>query len=116
MTKMKKILNTEYRSNDAEPEYYISQILSVINPTHNKFGQMKWENWFSNIYSITDEAYELLVIYNGHHMWKEQKVMKHNGIEGTMMKKQNVSVQEIVRTSRDGLMLAWIFSIPRVIK
>ena len=44
----------------------------------------------SEIYSVSDEAYGLLVIYNEHHMWKEQEVMKKNGRKGTMSKKETV--------------------------
>ena len=63
-------------------------MLSAINPTYNKFGQKKCRELISDIYSVTDEAYELLVIYNEHHMWKEQEVMTQYGVKGTMIKKQ----------------------------
>ena len=35
-----------------------------------------------------DGAYGLLAIYNEHHVWEEEEVMKQNGVKGTMIKKQ----------------------------
>ena len=63
-------------------------MLSSINPTYNKFGHKKCRELIGDIYSVTDEAYGLLVIYNKHHVWKKQKVIKRNGVKDAMIKKQ----------------------------
>ena len=68
--KGKIILYPEYRSNNEESDYFISQMLSTINPTFNKFGHRKGRELISEIYCVTDEAFGLLVIYNEHHEWK----------------------------------------------
>ena len=86
--KGKIILDPEYRSNNEEFDYFRSQMLSVINPAFNKFGYRQGRELLSEIYSITDEAFGLLVIYNEHHMWNEQEVMKQNGRKGTMIKNE----------------------------
>ena len=62
-------------------------MLSAINPTYSKFGCKKCRELISDIYSVMDEAYGLLVIYNEHHVWKEQEVMKQNCVKGTVIKK-----------------------------
>ena len=100
--KGKIILNLYYRSNNEEFDYFITQMLSAMNPTYNKFGYRKNRELTSEIYSVLDEAYELLVIYNEHHVWKEQELMKQNGRNGTMLKKESDSVQERAGTNRDG--------------
>ena len=46
---------------------------------------MKCRELISDIYSVTDKAFGLLVIYNEHHVWKEQEVMQQNGRKGTMI-------------------------------
>ena len=60
------VLNPEYRSNNTEFHYYINRIMAAINPTCSKFSQRKCRDLISEIYSITDEAFGLLVIYNEH--------------------------------------------------
>ena len=103
--KGKIILNHEYRSNNEEFEYFISQMLSAINLTFNKFGYRKGRELISEIYSVADEAFGLLVIYKEHNVWKEQEIMKQNGRKGTMIKKGSNSVQERAGTNRDGRIL-----------
>ena len=60
----KIILNPESRSTNDEFDYFISQILSAISPTFNKFGHKNCTELISEIYGNTDEAVGLLVIYN----------------------------------------------------
>ena len=60
------VINPEYRSNNTEFHCYISRIMAAINPTYSKFSQRKCRDLISEIYSITDEAFGLLVIYNEH--------------------------------------------------
>ena len=74
----KIILNPEYRSNNEEFDYFISRMLSAINPTYNKFGYRKGRELISEIDSEMDEAFELSVIYNEDHVWNEQEIMKKN--------------------------------------
>ena len=72
--KGKIILNPGYRSNNDKFDYFINQMQSAMNLTYNKFGHKKCRELISDIYSVTNEAYGLLVIYNEHHVWKEQEV------------------------------------------
>ena len=50
------ILNPENRSNNEEFDYFISRILSAINPAFNKLGHKKCRELISEIYSITDAS------------------------------------------------------------
>ena len=62
--------------------------MAAINPTYSKFSQRKCRDLISEIYSITDEAFGLLVIYNEHQVWMDQEEMKMNGDKGKMIKKR----------------------------
>ena len=104
--KGKIILNPDYRSDNEEFDYFISQMLSAINPTFNKFSYRKNRELISEIYSVSHEAFGMLVIYNEHHVWKEQEVMKQNGRMGTMIKKKALLFgKEREQTGMDG---CWI--------
>ena len=82
------VINPEYRSDNTEFHYYINRIMAAINPTYRKFSQRKCRDLISEIYSITDEAFGLLVIYNEHQVWMDQEEMKMNGDKGKMIKKR----------------------------
>ena len=82
------VINPEYRSDNTEFHYYINRIMAAINPTCSKFSQRKCRDLISEIYSITDEAFGLLVIYNEHQVWMDQEEMKMNGDKGKMIKKR----------------------------
>ena len=58
------VLNPAYRIDNNEFKYYTSQILAAINPTCTKFSLQKCRDLLSDICSVTDEAFGLLVIYN----------------------------------------------------
>ena len=46
-------------------------------------------NLLGDIYSVTDEAFGLLVIYNKHQVWKDQEETKRQGNKGQTIKKRN---------------------------
>ena len=58
------VLNPKYRTVINEFHYYISRMLAAIFPTYTTFSQQKSRDLLSDIYSVTDEAFELLFIYN----------------------------------------------------
>ena len=82
------VLNPAYRTNNDEFKYYRSRILAAINPTYSKFSQQKCRDLLSDIYSVTDKAFGLLVIYNKHQVWKDQEEMKRQGNKGKTIKKR----------------------------
>lgn len=84
--KGKIILNPDYRNGNEEFDYFITQMLSAIHPTFNKFGYRKNRELISEVYSVSDEAYGVLVIYNEHHVWKEQEAMKQIRRKDTTLK------------------------------
>eukprot|EP00536_Pseudo-nitzschia_multiseries_P001918 jgi/Psemu1/4492/gm1.4492_g len=69
------ILNPQYRRyNDAETEdfhYFVTRIMSAINPTNSNFKQQKERNLLSDIFSVAGEAFVLILIYNEHHVWRK---------------------------------------------
>merc|ERR1712194_465804 len=47
-------------------------ILSGSNPNVTKFNEKKYKDLISDIYSVADEAFGLLIIYNEWHVWQKQ--------------------------------------------
>lgn len=82
------VLNERYRTDNEDFEYYIHRVLPAINPTNSKFNQRKCKDLISKIYSISDEAFGLTVIYNEYQVWKDQEEMKKRGEKGKMIKKR----------------------------
>ena len=56
----------------------------------------------SDMYSVTDEAFGLLVIYNKHQVWKDQEEMKRQRNKEKTIKKRKKSAQETEETRKDG--------------
>ena len=75
-------INPDYRKyKDAENEefyYFVTRILSAVNPTKSNFKQRKDKDLLSEIFSVTDEAFALILIFNEHHVWENQKQRKTN--------------------------------------
>ena len=82
------VLNPAYRTDNDEFKYYISWIVAAINLTCTKFSQRKCRDLLSDIHSVTDKAFGLLVIYNEHQVWKDQEEMKRQGNKGKTIKKR----------------------------
>ena len=82
------VLNPKYRTVINEFHYYISRMLAAIFPTYTTFSQQKSRDLLSDIYSVTDKAFGLLVIYNKHQVWKDQEEMKRQGNKGKTIKKR----------------------------
>ena len=79
------ILSEEYRRygevvND-DFDYFISRILPAVNPSKSKFNERKGRTLIGEMFSVTDEAFGLMIIYNEHHVWEEQEEAKRRGIE-----------------------------------
>lgn len=66
-----------YGTEDNEDFYYfVTRILTAINPTNNYFEQRNHNELLSDIFSVTDEAFALLVIYNEHDVWNYRRERK----------------------------------------
>jgi hypothetical protein len=50
--------------------------MSAINPTNSNFKQRKERHLLSDIFTIADEAFALVLIYNEHHVWVNQQRRK----------------------------------------
>ena len=70
------------------------------------FNQRKHKETIGEIFSITDEAYGLLIIYNEHHVWKSQDEAKRRktGTEKPAQKKKRYC--DSTTGSRQGWMTA----------
>ena len=82
----KYILHEEYRkyNDDAlneDFEYFLRQILSVSNPSINKFKESKQKLLISDMFTIADEAFGLLILYNEFHVWKLQVDQIKSGVK-----------------------------------
>eukprot|EP00957_Ditylum_brightwellii_P153856 11710757-Ditylum_brightwellii.AAC.1 len=70
------IMSAEYRkysnANNEDFYYLVTRILFAINLANNNFKQRKDKDMISNIFSVKDEIFGLMVIYNNHDVWKNQ--------------------------------------------
>lgn len=67
------IINPEYRkystANNGEFFYFVSRMLPSINPKKVNFSKECSNKSISEIFSVSDEAFALLLLYNEHHVW-----------------------------------------------
>ena len=75
-----QITNLQYRKYDNadNEEYYhfVTRILSAVNPIVNNFRGRKERELLSDIFSVSDEAYALMIIYNEYHVWENHMKRK----------------------------------------
>ena len=82
-------LNPDYRKAASDEfTYFFTRILSAINQSRSKFEDRKHKELISQIYSVMDEAYGLMIIHNEHHVWLEQEEMMKQGLTGQKIKKR----------------------------
>ena len=66
-------LHKDYRNSDeATPEfrYFAERILAAVDPRRNKFKDKKGMKPLREIYTVTDEAFGLLILLNELHCWE----------------------------------------------
>ena len=80
----------EYEEDTAEEEfeYFMERIMSAIAPTRNKFMYRKGQELLSKIYTVSDEAFGLLMLFNEFHCWEED-VEKRSGNANRLVKTSN---------------------------
>ena len=82
------ILHQQYRKVDANNNvlqdfiWFVSVFLSRIQPLRTKFGEKCTKKLVSDIYTVSDEAYGLLVLYNYKEVWDKQQELKNEGAKG----------------------------------
>ena len=85
-------LHPEYRkyknNNNEEFEYFMMRLMERINPKQNKFNARCDTDLIREIYTVSDEAYGLLILFAQKEVWDKQKVDKKNGIQGSALKKR----------------------------
>ena len=67
-------VHKDYRqSEEPTPEfkYFVERILTAIQPPRNKFNDRKGKKKLSEIYTVTDEAFGLVILLNELHCWEE---------------------------------------------
>eukprot|EP00536_Pseudo-nitzschia_multiseries_P002313 jgi/Psemu1/5277/gm1.5277_g len=78
-----------YGNADNEEFYYfVTRILSAVNPVGTNFKQKKATMLISDIFSVTDEAFALMIIENEYRNWEKQKQRKLDGTDATQTKKK----------------------------
>ena len=79
-------INPDYMPDTYEFHSYLGLTLAAIYLTYTKFSQQKYRDLLSDFYSVTDEAFRLLVIYNKHQVWKDKEEIKRHRNEGKIIK------------------------------
>ena len=67
-------VHEEYRTSEEptdEFRYFVERIMPAIAPGRNKFKERKGKKLLSEIYTVTDEAFGLLMLLNELHCWEE---------------------------------------------
>ena len=59
--------------------YFINRILPAMNPTQSKFKQDKDKKLISEMFSVADEAFALVVLFNEYDVWEEQIIAEDEG-------------------------------------
>ena len=104
------VINPLYRqygdTTNKEFNYFLSRIVQAINPTKTMYSQRKHKERIGEIFSVTDEAFGLLIIYNEHHVWKSQDEAKRRdpGTKETVRKRKKFC--DSTSGSRQGWMTA----------
>ena len=69
----KVVINPMYRNystaNNSEYFYFVTRLLPSINPKKVNFGKECSYKPISEMFSVSDEAFALLLLYNEHHVW-----------------------------------------------
>ena len=85
-------LDPKYRKynegKNEEFDYFTRQILAVSNPNVNKYKERKYKDLISDIYTVADEAFGLLIIYNECHVWRKQDKQIKRGESVTRERKR----------------------------
>ena len=82
-------LNKEYRKDckNSEVLWFFENILAAINPAVTNFRSKKYKEPISQIFSVSDEAYALLIVENEYERWKDQIKAGKDGKKSFMRKK-----------------------------
>ena len=73
------LLSANYRkTNSEEFRYFISRMVPAMNPSGHQFLHQRGTKLVSDIFSASDEAYALMVIYNEKHRW-DANIENENG-------------------------------------
>ena len=85
-------LNSNYRrygdAGNAEFIYFVTRILPAINPAYSNFKRQKGTKLISEMFTVTDEAFGLIILYNEHHVWEQQQKIKEHLIDGSVTKEK----------------------------
>ena len=78
------ILHPDYRREaSVEFEYFVENILERVRPRRTKYKYQKGGKLVSEIFTVSDEAFALFVLYNEHHVWLAQDKLMQEGKKGS---------------------------------
>lgn len=82
-----KCLHKDYRrKNTPEFEYFTTKLLHRIGVNRIQFEKKKRTNCLSDIFTVEDEAFGLLVLSNEYKNWKKQRELKASGKRGNSLR------------------------------
>ena len=102
------IINPGYRQYDnatnEEFYYFITRILPAINPGKSNFRQRKEKDLISDIFTVADEAFGMILLHNEYHVWEDQQERKGQDNINTNAEKKRKRYCDAKSGSRDGWM------------
>ena len=85
------LLHKDYRryknGPDADFEYFVTRLLAKLNPLRTNFRMKKKEHLISDIFTASDEAFVLFVLYNELECWEAQREDMKKGMSGRKLVK-----------------------------
>ena len=85
------LLHKDYRryknGPDADFEYFVTRLLAKMNPLRTNFRMKKKEHLISDIFTTSDEAFVLFVLYNELECWEAQREDMKKGMSGRKLVK-----------------------------
>ena len=95
----------QYGNGDNKEFYYfVHRILPAINPGSNNFRQRKTTDLISDIFTVTDEAFGLILLHNEYHVWEDQQGRKGSNKTITNVEKKRKRYCDAKSGSREGWM------------
>eukprot|EP00536_Pseudo-nitzschia_multiseries_P015792 jgi/Psemu1/43854/gm1.43854_g len=108
------ILHPEYRKKgivgDKDFYYFVTRILAGISPSHNRFKQSKETELITDIFLVSDEAFGLMILHNGHHVWVNNRDRKKD----ETIRRERKRYCDAKSGNRDGWMLEGVETFDRV--
>ena len=89
------VLPENYRRWDEPPmefRYFVENVMQVLRPTETNFDEVKAHTGVSDIFTVSDEAFALVILLNEYHCWDKEGHAEKRFVSARSGNKQGWSV------------------------